>query len=108
VKGLATRVAVSANGIAKVARVSCPAAGGSCTVKAPKRVAVRIGDQKFWATVLAPKRLGAGKSAVVRVRLSATAVEVLAGAKLTVTVPLRAVNVAGEASAGQARANRGV
>jgi hypothetical protein len=61
-----------------------------CTVDAPRRVRVRIAGKSYWAMVLAPHELGAGKQATVAVQLSKPAFTALAGhtAKVRLTVTL--------------------
>ncbi len=90
-KRLGKQAKVNGKGIATVARVSCPAGGGACKVAVPKQVTVKIGGQSFKAKVLAPKRLGAGKSAAVRLELSPKARELLGGAKLPIPAALRLI-----------------
>ncbi len=97
-KRLGKKARVNGQGFARVARASCPADGGACTVAAPKRVAVKIAGQRYWAKVLAPKRIAAGSSAVVRVKLGAAAVVALGGAKLQIPLSIRLSNAAGSAA----------
>lgn len=83
---------VGGSGLVTVARLSCPSGSGGCTVTAPRRVTVEVAGKRYAATVLAPKRLGAGRAAGLRVRLPKAAAEQLAGgeAKLRVRVVLSA------------------
>ena len=76
----------------QIARLTCPAGGGACTVTAPKQVTVKIAGQRVRATVLAPRTVAAGKRATVRVQLTKAAAKRLAGrrAAVSVTVKVRA------------------
>ncbi|MDO8187078.1 HtaA domain-containing protein [Conexibacter sp. JD483] len=80
---------VGAARTATVATVSCPQ-GAACTLGAAARVKLTIGGKRYTATVLAPKRVAAGKRATVRLRLTKAAAARLAGrranARLTLTV----------------------
>lgn len=71
--------------VATIAKLRCPA-GRACTVKAPKRVAVRIAGKRHLAAVLAPARVAAGRAATVRVRLTKQAAARLAGRRAAVKV----------------------
>jgi hypothetical protein len=77
---------VGDKGVAVVGKVSCQ--GPACAVAAPKRVRVQIGGERFWAKVLAPRRIPAGGEARVRVRFGAGALARLAGKSTTVKVRL--------------------
>jgi hypothetical protein len=81
---------VPAGGTVTVGTVGCGAA--PCAVATPKRVKLRIGGDRFWARVLAPKAIPAQGSARVRVKLGTGALQRLAGrvAKVRVRVVLRA------------------
>ncbi len=94
-KRLGKKARVNGKGFARVARASCPADGGACTVAAPKRVAVKIAGQRYWAKVLAPKRIAAGSSAVVRVKLGAAAVVALGGRSVAIVIPATLANAGG-------------
>ncbi|HTR75585.1 MAG TPA: hypothetical protein VMH33_10080 [Solirubrobacterales bacterium] len=73
---------VGADGIVGLAKLSCPSGGTSCKVVVPKHLGVRIGGKRYLLDVLAPKQIGAGKSASVRARLSQAARLALGGGKL--------------------------
>lgn len=76
---------VGDRGLATVGRVACPA-GGACQVTTPKRVKAKVGKRAFWAQVRAPKRVGPGKKATVRVKFGRGALVALAGRTTTVRV----------------------
>jgi len=76
---------VGDKGTAPVGKVSCPA-GQGCAVQTPKRVKAKIGTKSFWARVLAPKRVAAGKQGTVRVKFGGGALGDLAGRTTTVKV----------------------
>ncbi|MBB4660681.1 HtaA domain-containing protein [Conexibacter arvalis] len=76
--------------VALAARVRCPARGGACAVKAPKRVALRIAGRRHVAAVLAPRSLRAGRSARVRVRLTRKAAARLTGRRAIVRLRVTA------------------
>lgn len=76
---------VNDKGTAPVGKLSCPA-GQACAVQTPKRVKAKIGGRGFWAKVLAPKRIAAGRKGTVRVRFGAGALGNLAGRTTTVKV----------------------
>lgn len=87
---------VGNKGVATVGKVACQGAPG-CRLATPKRVEAKIGQQTFWARVLAPKRIGPGKTGTVRVRFAAGALSNLAGR--TTTVAIKAVLRQGDAKA---------
>jgi hypothetical protein len=57
-----------------------------CTVAVPKRVNVKIAGKVYRADVLVPKRIGAGRSAKLRVKLPKAARAALAGRRAQVNV----------------------
>lgn len=69
-----------ADGIAKLARLTCPSGGATCRATVPKRLGARIAGQRYVLGVMAPRKIGAGKSAVVRVHVPKAAQKAL-GAK---------------------------
>jgi hypothetical protein len=77
---------VGGSGVATVGKVRCGAA--PCTLRAPSRVRVGIGDEGFRARVVVPRRVAAGAAATVRVKLGSKAVAQLAGATAAVQVPV--------------------
>ena len=80
---------------ARLATLTCPA-GASCAVKAPRRVGVRIADRRYSFVVVVPRRIGAGKSAALRLRLPGPTRAALAERGRRTTVKLR-VRAGGEA-----------
>lgn len=84
---------VGDQGLAVVGKVACRGAA-DCQLRAPKRVQAKIGQKSFWAKVLAPKRIAAGRKATVRVKLGAGALAALAGR--TTTIAVKAVVRQGE------------
>jgi hypothetical protein len=85
--GKATRM-LGGGGVAKVATLSCPAGGTACKVTVPARVATKIGGKRFVLSVIAPQKIGAGKSAAVKVRLPKAAREALGARKLALKLPI--------------------
>jgi hypothetical protein len=85
---------VGDKGVATVGKVACPGPAG-CELAMPKRVKAKIGQKSFWAKVLAPKRIAAGKKGTVRVKFGAAALADLSGR--TITVKLKAVLRQGDA-----------
>jgi hypothetical protein len=77
---------VGGSGVATVGKVRCGAA--PCTLRAPSRVRVGIGDEGFRARVVVPHRVAAGAAATVRVRLGTKALAELVGATAGVQVPV--------------------
>ncbi len=75
---------VTGKRLARLATLSCPTRGEVCRVVAPKRTTVRIAGKRYALTVLAPKTIGSGKKATVRVRLSKAAARRLEGRKTTI------------------------
>jgi hypothetical protein len=65
------------DGIAKVASLTCPSGGTTCTTTVPKRLGAKIGGKRYVLGVMAPKKIGAGKSATVRVHVPKAAQEAL-------------------------------
>lgn len=81
---------VSAKRLATVGRVVC-ASAGTCTVKAPKKIRIKIGKRKFInAKVIVPKRIAAGKRVPVKVKLTKAGAKALAkrGGKVGAKVKL--------------------
>jgi len=76
---------------AAVATVAC-AKGAACTLSAPKRVVARIGGKRFAVAVIAPRRIAAGRKAVVRVRLTKAAARRLAGRRVALRLRLTAAS----------------
>ncbi|MDO8188691.1 HtaA domain-containing protein [Conexibacter sp. JD483] len=73
------RVSVDRSGSAAVATVVCRAGGASCRVAVPRQVRVTIAGRRFWAAVLAPRTIRAGRRGAVRLRLTRAAARRLAG-----------------------------
>jgi hypothetical protein len=73
-----------ANGVAKVADLACPTGGASCTTTVPKRLGAKIAGKRYVLGVMAPKKIGAGKSATVRVHVPKAAQSALGAMKYTV------------------------
>lgn len=84
-----SRVSVGRSGRVTVATLACPVGGAACRVTAPPRVRVSIDGRRFWATVTAPARVAAGRTATVRVTLPSAALQRLAGRSATVRVAVR-------------------
>lgn len=87
---------VSDKGLATVGKVACPGPAG-CELATPKRVKAKIGQKSYWAQVLSPRRIAAGKKGAVRVKLGAGALAGLAGR--TTTIEVKAVVREGDAKA---------
>jgi hypothetical protein len=68
---------VSSKRVARVGRIVC-ASDRTCTVTAPKWVTFKIGKRSFKAKVMAPKRIAAGKRALVTVKLTKAAATAIA------------------------------
>lgn len=83
---------LGANGVAKVASLACPSGGATCTTTVPKRLGATIAGQRYVLGVMAPKKIGAGKSATVRVHVPRAAREALGAKKhqVKMTVALHA------------------
>lgn len=82
-----------------VARIGCPQ-GGPCRIITPERISLIIRGggkpaRRIAATVLAPRRIAAGRVAAVQLRLSRPARRVLRGHLVTGKVQIRARNSAG-------------
>lgn len=75
-----------ADGVVRLVRLACPSGGATCITVVPKHVAVRIDGKRYMIGVAAPKRIGAGKSAIVRARLPKPARTALGGGKLGLVV----------------------
>jgi hypothetical protein len=73
-----------ANGVATVASLSCPSGGATCTTTVPKRLGAKIAGERYVLGVMAPKKIGAGKSATVRVHVPKAARAALGAKKYTV------------------------
>jgi hypothetical protein len=80
---------IGANGVVKLAGLACPSGGSVCRTVVPKHVGARIGGERYLIGVMAPKKIGAGKSAAVRARLPRPARKALGGGKLTIAVPVK-------------------
>jgi hypothetical protein len=72
------------DGVAKLANLACPSGGATCTTTVPKRLAAKIAGKRYVLGVMAPKKIGAGKSATVRVHVPKAAQEALGAKKYTV------------------------
>jgi hypothetical protein len=79
---------IGSDGVVTLAGLTCPTGGTNCKTVVPKHVGVRIGGERFLIGVMAPKTIGAGKSAEVRARLPKAAREALGGGKLTIALPV--------------------
>jgi hypothetical protein len=81
-----------ANGVVKVASLACPSGGATCTTTVPKRLGAKIAGKRYVLGVMAPKKIGAGKSAAVKVHVPKAAREALGAKKYRVklTVALHA------------------
>lgn len=60
---------LGAKGVAKLARLTCPSGGATCRVTVPKRLGAKIAGKRYLLRVMAPKKIGAGRSATVRVHV---------------------------------------
>lgn len=77
--------------VVRVATISCPAVGTSCRTVVPSRVVGKVGGKRYVLTALAPKRIAAGRSAALEVRLPKQAkralhMKALHGKKLAVRI----------------------
>jgi hypothetical protein len=75
VVGVVTPIAkprIKRRGRAAIATVSCRSADG-CTLSAARRTTIRIGGRTYRARVLLPARIAAGRTGVVKLRLSTRA-----------------------------------
>ncbi|HVY77054.1 MAG TPA: HtaA domain-containing protein [Solirubrobacterales bacterium] len=81
--------------VAPLATLSCPS-GVACNLSAPRRVRAKIGKRRYPFVVMAPKRIGPGKKAAVRLRLPKGALRALGRHKRATAVKLR-VRSAGKA-----------
>lgn len=79
---------LGADGMVTLANLACPSGGASCQTIVPKHLGARIGGKRYLIGVIAPKRIGAGKSATVRAHLSKAAREALGAGRLTVSLPV--------------------
>ena len=79
---------LGANGVAKVATLACPSGGAACTTTVPKRLGAKIAGKRYVLGVMAPKKIGAGKSASVRVHVPKAAREALGAGKYQVKLPV--------------------
>ncbi|HEY0279568.1 MAG TPA: hypothetical protein VGC32_14985 [Solirubrobacterales bacterium] len=79
---------LSSSGVATVATFSCPSGGSACKTVVPKHVAAKIGGKRWLLAVIAPKKIGAGKSAAVKVRLPKGARAALGTGKLAVSLSI--------------------
>lgn len=79
---------LGANGVVQLVKLVCPSGGTACTTVVPKHVGARIAGERHLVGIAAPKRIGAGKSATVRARVSKAAREALGGGKLGLAVPI--------------------
>lgn len=77
-----------ANGVAKVASLACPSGGATCTTTVPKRLGAKIEGKRYVLGVMAPKKIGAGKSVTVRVHVPKAAREALGAKKYQVKLPV--------------------
>lgn len=77
-----------ANGVAKVASLACPSGGATCTTTVPKRLGAKIAGKRYVLGVMAPKKIGAGKSATVRVHVPKAAQAALGAEKYQVKLPV--------------------
>jgi hypothetical protein len=80
---------VGSNGVVKLASLICPIGGAACKTVIPKHVGARIGGERYLIGVIAPKTIGAGKSAAVRAKLPKGARAALGDGKLTITLPIK-------------------
>jgi hypothetical protein len=86
--GLKGTRTIGPGGIVKLAGLVCPSGGTTCKTVVPKHVGARIGGERYLIGVMAPKTIGAGKSAAVRARLPKAAREALGDGKLTIALPV--------------------
>jgi hypothetical protein len=77
---------LGANGVATLARLTCPSAGATCVIAVPKRLGAKIAGKRYVLRVMAPKKVGAGKSARLRVHLPKAARKALGAKRLLVKV----------------------
>lgn len=74
--------------VAKLATLSC-STGAACRLGAPRRVGIKVAGKRYALAVLAPKWIGAGKRATLRLRFSKPALKALAKRKRSAIVKLR-------------------
>jgi hypothetical protein len=75
---------LDASGVATLAKFACPSGGSACKTVVPKHVAAKIAGKRWLLAVIAPKRIGAGKSGAVKVWLPKGAREALGNGKLAI------------------------
>ena len=73
---------------ARLVTFSCPE-GAACKVSAPPRLRLKLGGKRYELHVLAPKRIGAGQAAALRLRFPKPALKALGERKRATTVELR-------------------
>lgn len=86
-KAGAARQTASRTGVVRVASLACGSA--ACVVTRPARVDVKIGGRIYRATVSGARRVAAGKTATVSLRLPSAAVRALGRRTVTVKVAVR-------------------
>ncbi len=85
----ARKVTLTGGGnVAVVARVTCEGTE-ACTVKAPAKVKLKVGKRAYTARVVAPKRIAAGATGAVKLRVPAKVRALLAGKQAEARFPLR-------------------
>ena len=85
---------LSPAGKAKVASLFC--AEGTCAVKAPKTVTVKIGKRKFKIKVVRPASIAAGKTAPLKIVLPKAAVKALGKRRLKAKIKVTITSSNGE------------
>jgi len=78
---------VSRSGLATVASVTCP--DGTCQIKVPKAVKVKIANRRYSLKVKAPKKLGTGKTATIKLSLPKAARKALGKRRATARLTLK-------------------
>lgn len=80
-----------------IARLSCPE-GGTCWVKLPRKLRLKIAGKRYRATVVGPRRLQGGGSAILRLRLPKRALLKLTGRRTHIKLTVEIVNASGSVS----------
>ena len=87
-------IRVGRGGTVVLANVFCPAAG-PCTLRAPARIALKIGKHRFLARVLSPRRVAAGAQAKLRLKLPPAAIHALRAHPTKIALKLHIASPAG-------------
>ncbi len=94
--GVAKRVRVPGSRKVTIGTVACPAAGGACTIVAPKKITARVGGTRYTVRLSVPATVAAGKKGVIKATVPAAMATALVGKSVRLSARVTVTNSGGK------------